>query len=247
MIIESLMKVALLGSSWVLYLLIILSVFSLSTMVERAIYFGRRRANVPFLRAELDKFLRTGDVERAHALLEADRSVEAKLAKEALLWLPKGPDALADAVESELSRLRGELDRGSNLLGTLGNNAPFIGLFGTVLGVIIAFAQLGQSGGNASAMGGVMAGIAEALVATGVGLFVALPAVVAYNIVQKKIDDIESDGLSLVKLISAYAKGDPNLIEKANVLASRRFRTAPAKAQAASSDSYQIAYAAGKG
>ena len=75
------------------------------------------------------------------------------------------------------------------LLGTLGNNAPFVGLLGTVLGVIEAFHQL--SGGPAkAAMGNVMSGIAEALVATGVGLFVALPAVVAYNVAQKRIGEI---------------------------------------------------------
>ena len=80
---------------------------------------------------------------------------------------------MADAVDSELSRIKKELERGTNLLGTLGNNAPFIGLFGTVLGVIIAFSALGEAGQNSSQMGGVMKGIAEALVATGVGLFVA--------------------------------------------------------------------------
>lgn len=227
MIIERLMKLALFGSEWVLYLLIILSVVSVSTMVERALYFYRRRANVPHLRAELGRLLQARDIEGAEQLLDADRSVQAALAREAVRWLGKGPDALADAVEAELSRVRTELEKGANLLGTLGNNAPFIGLFGTVLGVIIAFAALGDSGGNAGAMGGVMAGIAEALVATGVGLFVALPAVVAYNLMQKHIGDIESDSLSLVKLVSAHLKGDPSLIEQANALEARRAEAQP--------------------
>jgi biopolymer transport protein ExbB len=71
-------------------------------------------------------------------------------------------------------------------LGTLGNNAPFIGLFGTVLGIIRAFADLAvanKAGTNTA--GTVMAGISEALVATAVGLFVAIPAVLAYNIFQR--------------------------------------------------------------
>jgi biopolymer transport protein ExbB/biopolymer transport protein TolQ len=80
-----------------------------------------------------------------------------------------------------------------------------------VLGVIIAFHQLGATGGNTSAMGGVMAGIAEALVATGVGLFVALPAVVAYNLIQKKIGDIEVDAVALTKLLTAHLKANPEL------------------------------------
>ena len=96
---------------------------------------------------------------------------------------------VSDVIESELETVRHELESGMTMLGTLGNNAPFIGLLGTVIGVIEAFHQLSDAS-NKGAMNNVMAGIAEALVATGVGLFVAIPAVVAYNIAQKKISDI---------------------------------------------------------
>jgi biopolymer transport protein ExbB/biopolymer transport protein TolQ len=215
MLIERLLKLALLGSEWVLYLLLVLSVVSLSTMVERWVYFARRRTDITALRARLVALFDKADVAGAEKLLDEDKSIQARVAREALRWLVGGPEALADAVESELSRIRSELEKGTNLLGTLGNNAPFVGLFGTVLGVIIAFHALGDAGGNTGAMGGVMAGIAEALVATGVGLFVALPAVVAYNLIQKRIGDIESESISLVKLISAYAKADPEIVERA--------------------------------
>jgi biopolymer transport protein ExbB/TolQ len=218
MLIERLMKLALLGSEWVLYLLLALSVLSFATMVERAVYFFRRRVDVDMLRTRIVDSLEQHQLEELTRALETEPSVQARVVRVALRWLAKGADALANAVESELSRVRSELERGSNLLGTLGNNAPFVGLFGTVLGVIIAFAALGDSGGNSDAMGGVMAGIAEALVATGVGLFVALPAVVAYNLIQKKIGDIEADAQALVTLIAAYAKGDPALVEEAKTL-----------------------------
>jgi biopolymer transport protein ExbB/biopolymer transport protein TolQ len=147
-------------------------------------------------------------VREAAQLLERSRSIEARLALEALRWAYAGPEAIADAVDAELLRLKKELERGTNLLGTLGNNAPFVGLLGTVLGVIIAFDALGGTGQNMGAMGNVMAGIAEALVATGVGLFVALPAVVAYNLIQKRIGEIETHAISLTKLISAYARAE---------------------------------------
>ena len=75
----------------------------------------------------------------------------------------------------------------------------------------MAFTALGSNGQNSSAMGGVMAAIAEALVATGVGLFVALPAVVAYNVIQKRIGEIETESLALTKLISAYLKAGRGL------------------------------------
>ncbi len=221
MLIERLMKLALLGSEWVLYLLLVLSVLSIATMVERWIYFARRRGNPEKLRGQLVARLDLADVSGAGRLLGDDRSVQARIARVALRWLGGGPDALTDAVDAELARVRAELEKGTNLLGTLGNNAPFIGLFGTVLGVIIAFHALGDAGGNAGAMSGVMAGIAEALVATGVGLFVALPAVVAYNAIQKRIGEVEADAVVLVKLISAYAKADPRIVERARELDER--------------------------
>jgi biopolymer transport protein ExbB/biopolymer transport protein TolQ len=123
---------------------------------------------------------------------------------------------MTDAVDSELSRVKAELERGTNLLGTLGNNAPFVGLLGTVLGVIISFHALGDAGQNTQAMGGVMAGISEALVATGVGLFVALPAVVAYNIIQKRIAEVESGALSLTKLLTAYVRAEDRAAQRAH-------------------------------
>jgi biopolymer transport protein ExbB/TolQ len=208
MLIDRLLKVALLGSEWVLYLLVALSVVSLATMVERGVFFLRHSDNLNELRRRLTARLDAGEVREAAQLLEQSRSVEAQLALTALRWAYAGPEAIADAVDAELLRRKKELERGTNLLGTLGNNAPFVGLLGTVLGVIIAFDALGGTGQNMGAMAGVMGGIAEALVATGVGLFVALPAVVAYNLIQKRIGDIETNAISLTKLICAYARAE---------------------------------------
>ena len=218
MLIERLTKLALLGSSWVLYLLIVLSVVSIATMVERFIYFARHRGDLERQRPKLVERLDVADLDGLDELLATDRSLQGRIAREAIRWLGGGTEAMADAVDAELARIRAELEKGTNFLGTLGNNAPFIGLFGTVLGVIIAFHSLGASGGNVGAMGGVMGGIAEALVATGVGLFVALPAVVAYNLIQRKIGQVEADAAALVKLISAYAKSDPRIVERAQTL-----------------------------
>jgi len=206
MLIERLLKVALLGSSWILYVLLMLSVVSISTMVERFLFFRRRHENIDELHRRLAKFLDADDLVGAAQLLEKSKSFEASIAREALRWAASGPEAMADAVDSALGRAKRQLERGLNFLGTLGNNAPFVGLFGTVLGVIMAFSALGSNGQNTSAMGGVMSAIAESLVATGVGLFVALPAVVAYNVIQKRIGEIETESLALTKLISAYLK-----------------------------------------
>ena len=88
------------------------------------------------------------------------------------------------SVRSFLVERRGGLEKGLTVLATLGANAPFIGLFGTVLGIIQAFGALAN---NTEGTASVMSGIAEALIATAVGLFVAIPAVVAYNLFSRKL------------------------------------------------------------
>ena len=202
MLVDRLLKVALAGSSWVLYLLLLLSVISFGAMLERWLFFRKHHDNFTSLRTAIGNALAKGDRERAKRLLATSPSLEARAVREALAWEEGGPEAVADALEGELGVLRKELERGTNLLGTLGNNAPFVGLLGTVIGVIEAFHQL--AGGPAKAgMGNVMSGIAEALVATGVGLFVALPAVVAYNVIQKRVGDVENDAQVLGKLFAA--------------------------------------------
>ncbi|HEX3594886.1 MAG TPA: hypothetical protein VHU80_07290, partial [Polyangiaceae bacterium] len=93
MIIERLLKVALLGSSWVLYVLLGLSVLSFSTMAERWLFFRRRAVNLDALRGELGKKLDAGDLDGADAVLGASPSFEARVAREALRWAACGTAA----------------------------------------------------------------------------------------------------------------------------------------------------------
>ncbi len=202
MIVEYLLRAARVGSTWVLYLLLALSAISVAVMIERWLHFRRLRDPDGRLRDRVAAALRTDRFGEAERLLTASRTVEAGVVLRALAWRAHGAHAVDDAVSSELGEARKGLGRYLNFMGTLGNNAPFIGLFGTVLGVIEAFHQLG-AGPNKAAMGGVMGGIAEALVATGVGLFVAIPAVIAFNIHQQRITEIEDATQSLGKLVTA--------------------------------------------
>jgi len=203
MIVQSLLKISLLGATWVLYLLLALSVVSITAMLERFLFFRKNQNAGKSLDHTLSAALQKNDYPAAKRALDASPSLEASILREALVWKKGGPDAVNDALESALGRARGDLDRGANLLGTLGNNAPFVGLFGTVIGVIEAFSHLGSSAQGAG-MAKVMGGIAEALIATGVGIFVAIPAVVAYNIIQKKAGEIEGHAQSLARLFTAW-------------------------------------------
>jgi biopolymer transport protein ExbB/TolQ len=206
MLVERLSRIALLGSSWVLYLLFALSIVSLAAALERWVYFARRTDDAAALEGRFADALEGGDFDKARGILKTSRSLEASIVLTALRWAHGGPRALADALEASLARTRRELVRSTTLLATLGNNAPFIGLLGTVIGIINAFHQLGDAGQNKGAMGNVMSGIAEALIATGVGLFVALPAVVVYNMIQKRIGDVETGVQVLGKLAGAFVE-----------------------------------------
>jgi biopolymer transport protein ExbB/TolQ len=199
------LKVALLGSAWVLYLLMALSVVSLAAMVERWFFFRRHRDDTEKLRADIAKALLAGDAERARERLAESPSLEARVLREALPWWKGGADAFNDAVDSELSRVQKEIERGTSLLGTLGNNAPFIGLLGTVIGVIEAFREFG-AGASKAAMGNVMGGIAEALIATAIGLLVAIPAVVAYNVFRGRVKDAVTNCQMLARILLSQLK-----------------------------------------
>jgi len=217
MLVHNLTKVALLGASWVMYLLVALSVISLGVMFERWLFFRKHRGDAEALGQKLVRLLRRDDRRGAEQLLKNDPTLEAHVLQGALEWIDGGPDAVEEALESSMGRERKNLERGLTFLGTLGNNAPFVGLLGTVIGVIQAFHQLGQ-GNNQEAMGNVMVGISEALVATGVGLLVALPAVVAFNVGQRKVNEIESNVSMITKHLLALLRSEHKMVSEFRAL-----------------------------
>jgi biopolymer transport protein ExbB len=183
MISNRLLALTQLGAEWVLWLLIVLSIVSIGVMIERAAFFLARR-----LRGadEVQRRLLAGDLGGATAAVQGREGLEADVVRAAAEHAAKGPQAVREVVAATLERGRIEYERRLAFLGTLGNNAPFVGLFGTVLGIIRAFFDLAKNPAAGGA-GTVMSGISEALVATAVGLFVALPAVVAFNQFQRAL------------------------------------------------------------
>lgn len=200
MIEQRLLAFTLLGAGWVLWLLVGLSVLSVTVMLERGLYFGQRRMSKRF--PELLRLCQDGSLDKA-AQLAAGDAMEAEVVRVAARVAGSGQEAVEKAVASTIDRRRLEYERWLFVLGTLGNNAPFIGLFGTVLGIIRAFADLAAHPGAAAGASTVMAGISEALVATAVGLFVAIPAVLAYNIYQRLLKRVVGRSQSLGNAIAA--------------------------------------------
>ena len=200
MIEQRLLAFTMLGAGWVLWRLVGLSVLSVTVMLERGLYFGQRRMSKRF--PELLRLCQDGALDKA-AQLAAGDAMEAEVVRVAARVARSGQEAVEKAVASTIDRRRLEYERWLFVLGTLGNNAPFIGLFGTVLGIIRAFADLAAHPAAAAGASTVMAGISEALVATAIGLFVAIPAVLAYNIYQRLLKRVVGRSQSLGNAIAA--------------------------------------------
>jgi biopolymer transport protein ExbB len=203
-----------LGASSVMYLMLGLSVISVAIILERAWFFFRTSDNLEKLARQLDAHLESGDVEGAMRRMKASPSAEAAIVVTGLMKAPRGAEAAAEAMIGATAVQRMRLERGLAYLGTLGNNAPFIGLFGTVIGIIMAFEHLGAAG-HAGAAGAattasadVMSSIAEALVATAIGLAVAIPSVAFYNYFQRRIKATVSSTEALTRIVLAWLKSE---------------------------------------
>jgi biopolymer transport protein ExbB len=169
-------------------------------VLERAVFFARTREDVVSLRENLALGVSRRDFSELKSQLERASSLEAQVVRAGLnASCPAEAEELM-ASEAQLQRLRSE--KNLAFLGTLGNNAPFVGLFGTVVGIVGAFAELDASGGRLTTA--LMAEIGEALVATAVGILVALPAVAAYNAFQRSIQVRLSSGDALGRQLIAY-------------------------------------------
>ncbi len=197
------------GAEWVMWLLVGLSVVSVAIMLERSWFFLTLRDDIGKLATELRAALRETDLEGARRRLERSSSAEAVVALAGLAAADGGPRAAEEAMRGAASLQRLKLERRVAFLGTLGNIAPFIGLFGTVIGIVAAFEALGtQSTAAATAAVGaptqVMSAIAEALVATAVGLGVAIPAVVTYNYFQRHIRAILANTDALCRVVLSH-------------------------------------------
>jgi biopolymer transport protein ExbB len=193
---------ALLGATWVMWLLIGLSVISVAIMLERAYFFAVTRDDIDALRKELLDLLRRGDIAAARKRMQNSRSFEASIAMAGLDSAPDGAPAATERIQGEEKIARLRMERNLAFLGTVGANAPFVGLLGTVIGIIRAFHSLDQSQGKVTA--GLMMDIGEALVATAIGIMVAIPAVAAFNYGQRVIKTRISRGSALGSDVVSY-------------------------------------------
>jgi biopolymer transport protein ExbB len=200
---------SLIGAEWVLVLLVILSVLSISLIFDRVLFYRAARSGLVEFREKIRSAVASGNYDGAEkeaaarlSQMSKDRAdLETEMAYE-LLRHSRGqngkrtsPDVLSEVARDAVFRSRLSWDRNLSMLATIGSNAPFLGLFGTVLGIIKAFHDLRQDSGIG--IQAVSSGISEALVATAVGILVAIPAVVAFNMFQRRVKASMSEAEAL--------------------------------------------------
>ncbi len=199
-----------LGAEWVLWLLVILSAVSVLVIVERALYFRRNSVDMESLRKRTVDALRRGGKDEARKVVAGVPGMAGGVLDAALEAYDDGVESMEEVIAASITLQRSRYDRFLGILGTLGNNAPFIGLLGTVIGIINAFGQLAGALEGSARTQQVMHSISEALVATGVGLAVAIPAVIAFNVFKNRIRRMAADSEWLARHLLAYLKATPN-------------------------------------
>ncbi|MBI4677385.1 MAG: MotA/TolQ/ExbB proton channel family protein [Elusimicrobia bacterium] len=201
---------ALSGGDWVIWGLYLCSVIAVAIMIERGVVLVREARDFRALRAGLLRAL-AEDLSGLEKAVHRHHGAASRILKAGLTQAGRGAAGVEDMLASATLEERLRLEKRLLVLGTLGNNAPFIGLFGTVLGVIKAFHDLSQLSAGPEV---VMKGLSEALIATAVGLFVAIPCVVGFNYFQKKVRDLMAGTEALARLMLAQIRAGKEIAAK---------------------------------
>jgi biopolymer transport protein ExbB/TolQ len=191
----------------VVVLLFILSAWSLGVMIDRALMYSAARKQSRVFVQQVAGALREGKLDEAISI--AERNKKSHIAKVVATGLAEFQSASSQISEAEvveaakrgldrsIAIVHADMKRGLSGLATIGSTAPFVGLFGTVVGIINAFKGIAAE--KATGLSAVAGGISEALVATALGLLVAIPAVWAFNYFTNKVEafDVEMENSSM--------------------------------------------------
>jgi biopolymer transport protein ExbB/TolQ len=187
-----------------MYILLFCSLLSATIFLERVIYYRKRSqvSRAEFM-ARLRGVLQKGGTKKAVELCKETLAPFADVVFSGLQLHGHQEREIANAMEREITVQTAQLERYISIVGTIGNTAVYIGLFGTVLGIIRAFHDIAIAG--AGGMSIVIGGVAEALVCTAAGLFVAIPAVILFNYFTRRVehfvDDMDLCASELIDLI----------------------------------------------
>jgi biopolymer transport protein ExbB len=196
----------------------VLSIVVFTIALERAWRFrGLEKATRDLARKQVDALVRR-DVATARALCEASSTPIARVFAEGLRWRNIALEDLNEVLNTGRQEALSELRRGLWFVGTIGSLAPYIGLFGTVVGIMRSFHQIGVTGDTGFDV--VASGIAEALIATAVGLLVAILALVLFNWLQTRLSVIgQVFARSTERFVQAllYVEATPRAVDGGHV------------------------------
>ena len=180
------------SGGFAMYVLLFCSILSLAVIFERIIYFRKksRVKRTEFIKS-IKPELNAGRVSRAMEISQRIDAPFSKVAQAGLILAGHEEKAISEAMEREITIETINLERFTSIVGTIGSTAVYIGLFGTVLGIIRAFHDISIAGAGGISV--VIGGISEALVCTAAGLLVAIPAVITYNYFIRRIDNFVAD------------------------------------------------------
>ena len=202
---DKIFAVAQVADQAVLWILVILSVISIGMILERFFFLRGITKLSAGVRAQVKEALQSHSLEDVEKMSKSQATVEGRALGYAMKHIKEsGSKGLEEAFNSYALVEKPELERFLSFLATVGSNAPYIGLLGTVLGIMKAFNDLASSAEAGQQT--VMAGISLALVATAAGLFVAIPAVVSYNYFQRQVKGTMQSLDAVKELCLAYAK-----------------------------------------
>jgi biopolymer transport protein ExbB len=175
-----------------MYILLFCSFLSVTIFLERIIYYRKlsRTKRVEFM-TRIKRALGSSNIERAMEICQETYTPFSNVIYSGLELHDRHEKEISNAMEREITVETTKLERYIGIVGTIGNTAVYIGLFGTVLGIIRAFHDIASAG--AGGMSIVIGGVAEALVCTATGLLVAIPAVIVFNYFTKRVEHFIND------------------------------------------------------
>ena len=180
------------AGGFTMYILLFCSFLSVTILLERIIYYRRRsRTKRSEFMTKIKKALKSGSIERAMEICNETYTPFSNVIYSGLEVHERNGKEISSTMEREITVETTKLERFTGIVGTIGNTAVYIGLFGTVLGIIRAFHDIAAAG--AGGMSIVIGGVAEALVCTAMGLLVAVPAVIAFNYFTKRVEHFIND------------------------------------------------------
>lgn len=175
-----------------MYILLICSILSVTFIIERFLkYRLKSRLKRADFMSKIKQTLKTSGIDVAIKLCETYDTPISNVVHSGLKLYRQPEKEVSNSMEREITIETISLERNTSIVGTIGNIAVYIGLFGTVLGIVRSFHDISRLG--AGGMNVVIGGVSEALICTATGLLVAIPSVIAYNYFVKKIDNFVNE------------------------------------------------------